>query len=70
MSEEQIEKERVEALLTGDENIAKGKTAFSNSVKEKDYQPEEAFDGNLGSRYAATSYESGVTLGVDLGKNI
>ena len=67
-SEEQIEKERVEALLTGDENIAKGKTAFSNSVKEKDYQPEEAFDGNLGSRYAATSYESGVTLGVDLGK--
>ncbi len=34
-SEEQIEKERVEALLTGDENIAKGKTAFSNSVKEK-----------------------------------
>ena len=67
-SEEQIEKERVEALLTGDENIAKGKTAFSNSVKEKDYQPEEAFDGNLGSRYAAASYESGVTLGVDLGK--
>ena len=67
-SEEQIEKERVEALLTGDENIAKGKTAFSNSVKGKDYQPEEAFDGNLGSRYAATSYESGVTLGVDLGK--
>ena len=67
-SEEQIEKERVEALLTGDENIAKGKTAFSNSVKEKDYQPEEAFDGNLGSRYAAESYESGVTLGVDLGK--
>ena len=67
-SEEQIEKERVEALLTGDENIAKGKTAFSNSVKKKDYQPEEAFDGNLGSRYAATSYESGVTLGVDLGK--
>ena len=37
-------------------------------MKEKDYQPEEAFDGNLGSRYAATSYESGVTLGVDLGK--
>ena len=67
-SEEQIEKERVEALLTGDKNIAKGKTAFSNSVKEKDYQPEEAFDGNLGSRYAAASYESGVTLGVDLGK--
>ena len=68
MSEEQIEKERVEALLTGDENIAKGKTAFSNSVKETGYQPEEAFDGNLGSRYAAESYESGVTLGVDLGK--
>ena len=67
-SEEQIEKERVEALLTGDKNIAKGKTAFSNSVKEKDYQPEEAFDGNLGLRYAAASYESGVTLGVDLGK--
>ena len=67
-SEEQIEKERVEALLTGDKNIAKGKKAFSNSVKEKDYQPEEAFDGNLGSRYAAASYESGVTLGVDLGK--
>ena len=67
-SEEQIEKERVEALLTGDENIAKGKTAFSNSVKETGYQPEEAFDGNLGSRYAAESYESGVTLGVDLGK--
>ena len=67
-SEEQIEKERVEALLTGDENIAKGKTAFSNSVQEKGYQPEEAFDGNLGSRYAAASYESGVTLGVDLGK--
>ena len=67
-SEEQIEKERVEALLTGDENIAKGKTAFSNSVKETGYQPEEAFDGNLGSRYAAASYESGVTLGVDLGK--
>ena len=37
-------------------------------MKEKDYQPEEAFDGNLGSRYAAASYESGVTLGVDLGK--
>jgi hypothetical protein len=37
-------------------------------VKEKDYQPEEAFDGNLGLRYAAASYESGVTLGVDLGK--
>ena len=67
-SEEQIEKERVEALLTGDENIAKGKTAFSNSVQETGYQPEEAFDGNLGSRYAAASYESGVTLGVDLGK--
>ena len=67
-SEEQIEKERVEALLTGDKNIAKGKTAFSNSVKEKDYQPEEAFDGNLGLRYAEASYESGVTLGVDLGK--
>ena len=67
-SEEQIEKERVEALLTGDKNIVKGKKAFSNSVKEKDYQPEEAFDGNLGSRYAAASYESGVTLGVDLGK--
>ena len=67
-SEEQIEKERVEALLTGDENIAKGKSAFSNSVKETGYQPEEAFDGNLGSRYAAESYESGVTLGVDLGK--
>ena len=67
-SEEQIEKERVEALLTGDENIAKGKTAFSNSVKETGYQPEEAFDGNLDSRYAAESYESGVTLGVDLGK--
>ena len=67
-SEEQIEKERVEALLTGDKNIAKGKTAFSNSVKEKDYQPEEAFAGNLGLRYAAASYESGVTLGVDLGK--
>ena len=67
-SEEQIEKERVEALLTGDKNIAKGKKAFSNSVKEKDYQPEEAFDGNLGSRYAAASYESGVTLGADLGK--
>ena len=67
-SEEQIEKERVEALLTGDKNIAKGKKAFSNSVQEKDYQPEEAFDGNLGLRYAAASYESGVTLGVDLGK--
>ena len=67
-SEEQIEKERVEALLTGDENIAKGKKAFSNSVQETGYQPEEAFDGNLGSRYAAASYESGVTLGVDLGK--
>ena len=67
-SEEQIEKQRVEALLTGDENIAKGKTAFSNSVQETGYQPEEAFDGNLGSRYAAASYESGVTLGVDLGK--
>ena len=37
-------------------------------MKEKDYQPEEAFDGNLGLRYAAASYESGVTLGVDLGK--
>ena len=37
-------------------------------MKETGYQPEEAFDGNLGSRYAAESYESGVTLGVDLGK--
>ena len=37
-------------------------------MQETGYQPEEAFDGNLGSRYAAASYESGVTLGVDLGK--
>lgn len=65
---EMIEKERVEALFASSANIALNKTATASSTAATDkYLASEAFDGSLGSRWAAATYNQGEWIAVNLG---
>ena len=56
--------------LESDDNFAKGKKGFASSKSLELFEANQAFDGNLGTRWMAKNNQDGQFVGVDLGTEI